>query len=152
MKRNITYFALVVCLIAVLTSCYMSIRDKKYDEAVAWGCCAALECVVIGFFNYGFTMKDQYDAVCENRDEFASIAKKAVSNADDSLKQCSELIDDNSDLATAIGVLQEYIDEDLYPEINEKLQGNRVLFSDKFTPGKMSLCYRVKREKRELDV
>jgi hypothetical protein len=53
---------------------------------------------------------------------------------------------------TAIGVLQEYIDEDLYPEINEKLQGKRVLFSDKFTPGKMSLCYRVKREKRELDV
>ena len=79
----------------------------------------------------------------------ASIAKKAVSNADDSLNQCKELIDDNSDLTAAIGVLQEYIDEDLYPEINEKLQGKRVLFSDKFSPGKMSLCYRVK---KELDV
>lgn len=149
MKRNITYFALVVCLIAFLTSCSIAIKDKKPDEAVAWGCCAALECVIIGFFNYGFNMKDQYDAVCENRDDFASIAKKAVSNADDSLNQCKELIDDNSDLTAAIGVLQEYIDEDLYPEINEKLQGKRVLFSDKFTPGKMSLCYRVK---KELDV
>ena len=146
MKRNITYFALVVCLIAVLTSCSMAIKDKKYDEAVAWGCCAALECVIIGFFNYGFTMKDQYDAVCENRDEFASIAKKAVSNADDSLKQCGELMDDNRDLMAAIGVLQEYIDEDRYPEINEKLQGKRVLFSDKFTTGEMALCYRVKKE------
>ena len=91
-------------------------------------------------------MKDQYDAVCENRDEFASIAKKAVSNSDECLKQCGELMDDNRDLAAAIGVLQEYIDEGLYQEINEKLQGKRVLFSDKFTPGEMSLCYRVKKE------
>lgn len=146
MKRNITYFALVVCLFAFLTSCYMSIRDKKYDEAVALGCCAALECVIIGLFSYGFNMKDQYDAVCENRDEFASIAKKAVSNSDECLKLCGELMDDNRDLAAAIGVLQEYINEDLYQEINEKLQGKRVLFSDKFTPGEMSLCYRVKKE------
>lgn len=146
MKRNITYFALVVCVFAFLASCYMSIRDKKYDEAVAWGCCAALECIIIGLFNYGFTMKDLYDEVCENRNEFASIAKKAVSNSEEALKQCRELIDDNSDLTAAIGVLQEYIDEDLYQEINEKLQGKRVLFSDKFTPGKMSLCYRVKKE------
>ena len=149
MKRNITYFALVVCLIAFLTSCYMSIKGEKFDEAVAWGCCAVLECVIMGLFSYGFNMKDLYDEVCENRDDFASIAKKAVKNSDDSLNQCKELIDDNSDLTAAIGVLQEYIDENLYPEINEKLQGKRVLFSDKFTPGKMSLCYRVK---KELDV
>lgn len=146
MKRNITYFALVVCLIAFLTSCSIAIKDKKPDEAVAWGCCAVLECVIIGFFNYGFNMKDQYDAVCENRDEFASIAKKAVSNADDSMKLCGELMDDNRDLMAAIDVLQEYIGEDRYPEINEKLQGKRVLFSDKFTPGEMALCYRVKKE------
>lgn len=146
MKRNTIYFVLVVCVFAFLASCYMSVRDKKYDEAVAWGCCAALECVIIGLFNYGFNMKDQYDAVCENRDDFASVAKKAVSNADDSLKLCGELMDDNRDLAAAIGVLQEYINEDQYQEINEKLQGKRVLFSDKFTPGEMALCYRTKKE------
>ena len=146
MKKKITYFALVVCVFAFLTSCYISIRDKKHDEAAAWGCCALLECVIIGLFSYGFEMKDLYDEVCENRDEFASIAKKAVGNSEEALKQCGELIDDNRDLAAAIGVLQEYIDEGLYQEINEKLQGNRVLFSDKFTPGEMSLCYRVKKE------
>jgi hypothetical protein len=124
----------------------MAIRDKKYDEAAAWGCCAVLECVIIGFVNYGFNMKDQYDAVCENRDEFASIAKKAVSNSEEALRQCGELIDEERDLIEAIGVLQEYIDEGLYQEINEKLQGKSVLFSDKFTPGEMSLCYRVKKE------
>jgi hypothetical protein len=145
MKRNFTYFALVVCLVAFLTSCYMAIRDKKYDEAAAWGCCAVLECVIIGLLSYGFNMKDQYDGVCENRDEFASIAKEAVSNSEEALRQCGELIDEERDLIEAIGVLQEYIDEGLYQEINEKLQGKSVLFSDKFTPGEMSLCYRVKK-------
>lgn len=135
MKRNIVYILLTACVIAFLTLCSTAIHKGDTREAVAYGCCAGLECMLILLVNASFRLQDLLEEEVKYANETAGIRDDAMKLAEDSLKNVDkmvkmneELLADNRGLFTIIEEMQEYVPEEAYEKINAQLSGTRHLF------------------------
>lgn len=151
MKRNITYIILVAGLIWSLTACALSINKGNGDAAIAWGCCAAIECAVILLTGSVFSLQDSLDIetkyskeIAAIRDEAMKLSTDSLNNVDKMIKMNEELLADNRDLFTIIESMQEYVTEEGYEEINAKLSGTKHVFSKSIDTGKYELYTWVK--------
>jgi len=135
MKRNIIYIVLVGGLIWSLVVCALSVNKGNGDTAIAWGCCAAIECAVLLLTGSVFSLQDSLEIEMKYSNEIATIRDDAMKLATDSLnnvekmvKMNEELLADNRDMFKIVEAMQEYVPEEGYEKINAHLSDTRHMF------------------------
>lgn len=151
MKRNITYIVLVAGLIWFLTACALSVNKGNDDAAIAWGCCAAIECAVLLLTGSVFSLQDSLEIemkysneIATIRDEAMKLSSNSLNNVDKMIKMNEGLLADNRDLFAIIESMQGYVPDEGYEKINAKLSGTKHVFSKNVDTGKYELYTWVK--------
>lgn len=151
MKRSITYIVLVAGLCWFLTACMLSAYKGNGDAAIAWGCCAVIECAVLLLTGSVFSLQDSLEIetnysneIAAIRDEAMKLSSDSLNNVDKMIKMNEELLVDNRDLFKIIESMQGYVPEEGYKEINARLYGTKHIFKKDADTGKYELYTWVK--------